>query len=169
MMQATYTQDLVSEAACTLAARIRRGARSGRQFSLALSGGTTPWAILSHLAQCTGIRWDLVHVYQVDERVAPMGHPDRNLIHLDEAFLSHVPAVSHPMPVDEPDLAAAAAGYGRHLPHALDLVHLGLGGDGHTASLLPRDRAIVLTDIDPLSLNPQHLGATTHVEEPPVR
>jgi 6-phosphogluconolactonase len=107
------------------------------RFTFAVSGGHTPWAMFTELAR-ERVPWDKTAIYQVDERVAPEGDPDRNLTHLRDA-LGGAPAEVHAMPVNDPDLDAAAERYAEELPHHFDLVHLGLGPDGHTASLVPGD------------------------------
>jgi 6-phosphogluconolactonase len=130
-------------------------AERGR-FVMAVSGGKTPWLMLRALAN-EDVPWANVHIVQVDERVAPPGDADRNLTHLRESLLSHAPLPEsqiYAMPVNENDLDAAAASYVQTLqkisgsPPVLDLVHLGLGADGHTASLIPGDAILEVADRD---------------------
>ena len=130
---------IAAQAAAAIAARGR--------FKFAVSGGHTPWQMLRALSG-EKVDWTNVHLFQVDERVAPPGDPDRNLTHIRENLLARVPlapANVHAMPVEDTDLVAAAARYAQTLatiagtPPVLDLVHLGLGPDGHTASLVPGD------------------------------
>ena len=138
-------------AACAHRAVAERG-----KCVVAFSGGSSPRTMLGALA-AEDLPWRQLHVFQVDERVAPQGDGDRNLTQLQEALLGNTPLTAdalHPMPVDGADLESAAHRYGLELATAtdssmiLDLVHLGLGDDGHTASLVPGDSALEVTDRD---------------------
>jgi 6-phosphogluconolactonase len=143
--------DAVARAgAAVIASRARTDVRARGRFVMALSGGTTPLPMFRALAR-EDVPWEAVHIVQVDERIAPPGHADRNLTNLQQYLLDHVAihrTQIHPMPVESPDLDQAAHGYAEELratagaPPVVDLTHLGIGADGHTASLLPGDPAV---------------------------
>jgi 6-phosphogluconolactonase len=115
------------------------------EFSLAVSGGHGPWRMFELLGEYE-IDWERVTVFQVDERVAPDGDDDRNLTHLRPSLPHAARERIRPMPVTDDDLDAAAARYAGQLPERFDLVHLGLGPDGHTASLIPGDSVLEVAD-----------------------
>ena len=147
--------DAVAKTGAGVIAGAARSAVATRgRCSLALSGGRTPWVMLRALEDHE-VPWRQVEIFQVDERVAPADSPDRNLTHMQESLLARIslpPGRLHAMPVEESDLAVAAASYARTLeavagaPPVLDLVHLGLGPDGHIASLVPDDPVLQVTD-----------------------
>jgi len=138
-------------------ARVAREAVAERgRCAMAFSGGTTPWRAFRALAG-EDVPWDRVHLFQVDERIAPSGDPERNDLHLKEALIDRIAIPSsnvHSMPVEEEDLDEGGRRYESILrriagtPSVLDLIQLGLGEDGHTASLFPDDDALRIVDAD---------------------
>jgi len=136
---------VAKRAAAYVAERARAAVAEHGRFTFAVSGGRTPWAMFAHLAD-EDMPWDSTAIYQVDERVAPADDPDRNLAHLLASLPPGGDAEIHAMPVEEDDLDAAAADYARSLPESFDLIHLGLGPDGHTASLVRGDPVLEVTD-----------------------
>jgi 6-phosphogluconolactonase len=153
----------VADAAATRIANLARAAVAARgRFIMAVSGGRTPWLMLHALANAQ-LPWEKIHVVQVDERVASAADPQRNLVHLRESLLDRTslpPENVHDMPVEAADLEHAAGQYAETLcglagqPPVLDLVHLGLGADGHTASLVPGDPVLAVKDADVAITNP---------------
>jgi len=148
--------EVAQRAAVTIAEEARAAQRARGKFVFAVSGGRTPWLMLRALCE-QDVPWDGVRLVQVDERIAPAGDPQRNLTHIRDNLLAHAPLRAsqvYPMPVEASDLEAATREYAKTLrelggsPPVLDLCHLGLGPDGHTASLVPGDPVLEVTDRD---------------------
>jgi len=139
--------DAVAERGAEIVAAAAEAALAERgRFTFAVSGGRTPWAMFEGLYG--RMPWEKVTIFQVDERIAPDGDPDRNLTLLERSLPPGGAADVRPLPVWAEDLDAAAAQYAQGLPEQLDLVHLGLGPDGHTASLLPGDPVLDVSERD---------------------
>jgi 6-phosphogluconolactonase len=147
---------VAQRAAEFIAAEARSVVAARGKFMFAVSGGHTPWLMLAELAK-QEVSWKDTHLFQIDERVAPDGDPARNLTHLRDSLLVRAPLPTenlHAMPVGESDLENAARQYERVLrevagdPPILDIAHLGLGPDGHTASLVPNDSVLGVRDRD---------------------
>jgi 6-phosphogluconolactonase len=165
-MEILANADAVAKrAAALIAAEARQVSAARGHFNFALSGGHTPWIMLRALAG-EEVPWDKMQIFQVDERIAPAGDPDRNLTHLQESLLEHVRLridQIHAMPVELPEMPGAARQYEQTLrqfcgdPPVLDLAHLGLGPDGHTASLVPGDPVLEVTDRD-VALTGNYMG-----------
>jgi 6-phosphogluconolactonase len=125
------------------------------RFTFAVSGGHVPWEMFRHLIG--KMPWEKVTIYQVDERVVPEDDPERNLKLLKRSLPPGGASDVHSMVVWVRDLEGAAAAYARSLPDQLDLIHLGIGPDGHTASLVPGDPVLDVMDRD-VALTQPYMG-----------
>lgn len=152
--------DPAAECARSIAGRLRRAVAARGTASLAVSGGSSVTELFAALA-ALDVPWSQAEVWQVDERVAPDGHPDRNA-----NTLAALPGRHHPMPVTASDLASAAARYARSLPARFDVIHLGMGDDGHTASWPPGDP--VIDRVEPVALSGVYQGRVRMTLTPPV-
>lgn len=149
----TDAEAVAARAAEVLAETARERASSAGRCAIAVSGGRTPWAMFRAVAD-DHVPWHAVEIFQVDERVAPDGDADRNLTHLLDALPAAARDRVRPMPVGDDDLALAARSYADSLPPRFDLIHLGLGPDGHTASLVPGDPVLDVADRDVATTEP---------------
>ena len=138
---------LASRAAELVAQLAKSSVADHHRFTFAVSGGHTPWAMFAELTR-RDLPWSEVQIFQVDERVAPPRDDARNLAHLEDSLPPAAFARLRPMPVEADELDSAAAEYAALLPERLDVVHLGLGPDGHTASLVPGDPVLDVRDRD---------------------
>jgi 6-phosphogluconolactonase len=130
--------ELIAEAA-------REALEERDRCALAVSGGRDPWPMFSQLEDHQ-LDWTRIEIFQVDERVAPAGSDERNLTHLVGSLSIGAQGSIRPMPVTDDELETAAGRYAEQLPDALDLAHMGLGPDGHCASLVPDDPVLEVTD-----------------------
>lgn len=167
------SSQLAKRAAEHIAEALKKAISADSAASLALAGGTTPRAAYEALAKIPGIDWSKVSVYFGDERAVPPTHSDSNFAMARAALFDRVPLPAtniHRMTAEDPDRDAAARAYEALLPTRLSVLVLGIGEDGHTASLFPGSPALdervrrVLPVIGPKP-PPQRLSITPPVIE----
>jgi 6-phosphogluconolactonase len=152
--------DPVARAAREVVAHLADAIEQRGRAALAVSGGSTGPRLLAALAGAD-LAWHDIGIWQVDERVAPEHHPDRNANQLEG-----LPGEVHLMPVTAADLRRGAVAYGTELPDRFDVVHLGMGADGHTASWPPGDPVVRSTL--PVDLSGEYQGRVRMTLTPPV-
>lgn len=140
-------EEAAARAAREIAGRAMAAVAERGSFYVAVSGGSTPQRMLASLAR-SDMPWARTTIFQVDERIGASDDPQRNLSGLRAALPSAAYGRVVPMPVEAQDLEHACAQYARRLPDVFDVIHLGLGADGHTASLIPGDPVLRVTDTD---------------------
>lgn len=155
---------IADRAALWIAERVWEAVADRGGAHVAVSGGSTPAVMLAALGALT-LPWDNVHIWQVDERVVPDGDPARNAGQLAPLRAAHI----HPLPVTATDLVAASDQYAAELSRlcdgVLDVVHLGLGDDGHTASWPPGVPPTLDADV---AITPEFRGHVRLTLSPPV-
>jgi 6-phosphogluconolactonase len=139
-------EDLARIAAAWMGEQVSQAVARGGHCALALSGGSTPRPAYERLATEPAVPWEAVEIYFGDERAVPPSDPASNYRMAREALIDRVGLPEsrvHRMEADNPDLEAAAARYAALLPDRLDVLVLGMGQDGHTASLFPGSPALL--------------------------
>jgi 6-phosphogluconolactonase len=139
------SSEIANLAAQRISEALKAAIEAVGEATLALSGGTTPRAAYEALAKIVGIDWKRVNVYFGDERAVPPNHPDSNFLMAQRALFESValpPGNIHRVMAEQSDLDAVARAYEGLLPERFSVMILGIGEDGHTASLFPGSPAL---------------------------
>jgi 6-phosphogluconolactonase len=140
-------EEVADRAAELVAEAVRAAVDAGDRFAWAISGGTTPVPMFRTMSRLD-LPWRSIETWQVDERVVPLGDPQRNRTTQSDTLPPELLEGVRWMPVEDPDPEASALRYSAGMPERFDVVQLGLGADGHTASLLPGDPVLDVHDRD---------------------